>query len=208
MTRLCLTLALALAYACAAYGDYSIVQSQTAPTYSTTLNFDEPGGPTGVGLPNDAFLASHGVTELMAGDGNNVVQDNTPSGAWLGTGNSFFGNFGIFMKFENDLTAFSGNIWDPAGPPSPFGGGMGVFVFDDDVEVASYFGEPAWGGIGDAAIDITTSGGMVFDEVRILGFGFPNTTYGDDFSWDVVPEPSCGLLLVCAGILVARLRRR
>lgn len=204
-----LSLALVLGVSSLALGDYKITQGATPPTYSTTLNFDEPGGPTGE-VASDAFLTSHGVTELLAGDGVNIVGDNTAGGTqpWIGTGNSFFGNFGVFMKFENDLSAFSANIWDPSGPPSPFGGGFSVFVFDDDVEVASYSGEPAWGGIGDPAVDITTSGGMVFDEVRILGFGFPATTYADDLSWNVVPEPSCGLLVLLASLLMTALRRK
>jgi hypothetical protein len=204
-----LSLALACLISCAAYGDYTIMQGATPTTYSTTLNFDEPGGPTG-NISPDAF-ASIGISELQAGDGLPMVGDNTLGGAqpWVGKGNSFAGGAGIFIKFENDLSEFSANIWDASGPPSPFGGGFGVFVFNDDSEVASYFGEPAWGGIGDPAVDITTSGGMVFDEVRILGFGNPlTTTYGDDFSWNVVPEPGSYLLLSLAGVLMLRLRRR
>ncbi|MEM8677992.1 MAG: hypothetical protein AAGF97_01445 [Planctomycetota bacterium] len=184
----------------------TISQVATPTTYSTTLNFDEPGGPSGIGLPDDAFLAN-GITALVAGDSNNVVQDNTGDGPWIGTGQSFFGNFGIFATFENDLSEFSANVWDPAGPPGPFGGGMGIFVFDDGVEVASSFITPAWGGIGDAGIEITTSGGMVFDEVRMLGFGFPATTYGDDFSWNVVPEPD-GTIVFCLAAISGLICRR
>ncbi len=110
------------------------------------------------------------------------------------------------MKFASDLTEFSGNFWDPSGGP-PIGG-FGVFVFNNDLEIASYFGTPAWGGIGDPAIDITTSGGMVFDEVRVLGFGFIPTTFADDLSWNAVPEPSCVLLLALSGIWAVCFRRR
>lgn len=40
---------LVVGLATAANADYSFSQSaDQAPTYSTTLNFDEPGGPTGV----------------------------------------------------------------------------------------------------------------------------------------------------------------
>ena len=184
----------------------TISQGQTAPTYSNTLNFDEPGGPTG-SLPADAFL-SYGITSLQAGDGNNFVGDNTAGQPWVGTGNSFFGNFGVFINFANDLTEFSVNIWDPSGPPSPIFGGLSVFVFNDGVQVADVFTEPAWGGLGDPAFNITTSGGMVFDEVRILGNGFLPTTYADDLSWNVVPEPSCGLLCGLASLLLVRFRRR
>ncbi len=191
------------------YANATVTISQAAmPTaYSTSLNFDEPGGPTGVGLPSDAFLAN-GITALNAGDGNNVVQDNTAGQPWVGTGNSFFGNFGVFATFANDLTEFSANVWDPSGPPGPIGGGLGVFVFDDGVEVASAFLEPAWGGLGLPAIDVTTSGGMVFDEVRMLGFGFDPTTYADDLSWNVVPEPSSSTLIFCLALVGWFARRR
>src|SRR3546814_9914877 len=52
---------------------------------------------------------------------------------------------------SSDL-AFSIQAWDPSGPPSPFGGGLGVFVFDDGVEVGSGFFTPAWGEIGRAHV--------------------------------------------------------
>ena len=206
-----LAIAVGLLVPQAARATVTISQVASPTTYSTTLNFDEPGGPTGIGLPSDAFLASHGITALDAGDGNNVVADNTDlmsgGGPWIGTGNSFFGNFGIFATFENDLSEFSANIWDPSGPPSPFGGGMGIFVFDDGAEVANSFITPAWGGLGDPGIEITTSGGMVFDEVRILGFGFPATTYGDDFSWNVVPEPT-STTVFCLALICGLIGRR
>ncbi len=205
-TTVTLLLAIASSMPAIAFGNYTITQSATPTTYSTTLNFDEPGGPTGIGLPDNAF-DSYGISALVAGDGNNVVADNTVAGPWIGTGNSFFGNFGVFITFAGDLTEFSTNVWDPSGKPSPFGGGLGVFVFDDGVEVTSFFTEPAWGGLGDPAIDIAASGGMVFDEVRILGFGFGPTTYVDDLSWNLVPEPGCGLLTIAFGILIG-LRRR
>ena len=108
--------------------------------------------------------------------------------------------------FDNDLDGFSSRVWDPSGAPSPFGGGFGVFVFDDGVEVGSYFGTPAWGGLGDEWINVTATGGMKFDEVRILGFGFGPTTLVDDLSWNVVPAPaSVGLLGLAA---IGGMRRR
>lgn len=124
----------------------------------------------------------------------------------LGDGNSFFGNFGIFLTFDDDVTEFSAQVWDPSGPPSPFGGGLGVFVFNDGVEIASYFGEPAWAGLGDSWFDIAATDGMVFDEVRILGFGFTPTTYADNLSWNPVPAPGALALLGLAGL--SRRRRR
>jgi hypothetical protein len=191
-----------------AWAGYAITQAPTAPSYlGMTLNFDEPGGPTGIVTP-DAWLVSHGLT-IQAGDGTPWVDDwATITGQpWLGDANSFYGNFGVFMNFESDLAALSLEVWDPSGPPSPFGGGLYVYLFDDGVQVA--FGEytPAWGGIGDTWYDITANGGDVFDEVRILGFGFNPTTYADNLSWDVVPGPGSLALLAVAG-LVSRRRRR
>lgn len=185
----------------------TVTQGSSAPTYGTTLNFDEVGGPTGV-VGTDAW-AGIGLTELQAGDGVPFVSDATalPGFGWLGTGNSFLGNFGIFMTFDSDLTNFSGQIWDPSGPPSPFGGGLVIFLFNDGVEVFGDAYTPAWGGIGDTWFDISATGGMVFDEIRILGFGFNPTTYGDNFSWNAVPTPGSVALLGSAGLLAARRRR-
>jgi hypothetical protein len=201
-----LTLAAALISA-QALGGITITQNNTGATYTDyTLNFDEPGGPTGF-IPPDTWLLSHGLT-IQAGDGNGQVEDwATLTGQpWIGTGNSYFGNFGVFMNFQPDLTEFAVQIWDPSGPPGPMGGGLAVYVFDDGVEVASLFTTPAWGGIGDEWFDITTDGGDTFDEVRILGWGFFPTTYADNLSWNVIPEPG-SLMLLAAG-LVTVLRRR
>ena len=196
-----------LATLCApAAGSITVTQGSSAGSYATTLTFDESGGPTGA-VATDAW-AGIGITELQSGDGLPLVDDfsSAPGQGWLGAGNAFFGNFGVFMTFDTDLSAMSFQAWDPSGPASPFGGGLGVFVFNDGVEVGSSFGTPAWGGVGDAWFDITTSGGMVFDEVRILGFGFGPTTYVDNLSWTAVPAPaSAGVLAL--GLVGARRRR-
>lgn len=185
----------------------TISQAASGTTYGTTLNFDEPGGPTGPGIAQDAW-AGIGLANMAAGDGNNFVGDNAAlSGPWIGTGNSFFGNFGVFMTFDSDLTNFSGQVWDPSGPPSPFGGGVGIFVFNDGNQVADLFIEPSWGGFGDEWIDISTADGMVFDEVRILGFGFDPFTYVDNLSWNAVPTPSSVALLGFGGLIGSRRRR-
>lgn len=185
----------------------TVTQDSSGTTYGTTLNFDEMGGPTGPGIANNAW-AGIGLADMAAGDGNNFVGDNaTLFGPWIGSGNSFFGNFGVFMTFDSDLTAFSGQVWDPSGPPSPFGGGGLVAVFNDGAEVANFGFEPAWGGFGDTWIDISTSGGMVFDEVRILGFGFDPTTFVDNLSWNAVPAPSSAAILALGGFVGARRRR-
>lgn len=180
----------------------TITQGASGATYGTTLNFDEVGGPTGV-VATDAW-AGLGLAEMQAGDG--VPQVFDPAEPWIGDGNAFYGNFGVFMTFSTDLTNFSGQIWDPSGPPTFIGGGFGVFVFNDGVEVGFYSGEPAWGGLGDSWIDVTATDGMVFDEVRILGFGFFPTTYADNLSWNPVPAPGSLAFLGLAGLAGSRRR--
>ncbi len=188
-------------------GAITVSQGSSAITYSTTLNFDELGGPTGA-VSTDAWAAL-GVTELQSGDGAPSVGDNSGAGPWIGTSNSFFGNFGIFMTFDSDLTNFSAQIWDPSGPGSFFGGGMIGVAFNDGVEVGSFFSDagPAWGGLGDEWWDFTATDGDVFDEIRILGFGFSPTTYGDNMSWNAVPTPSSIAILGFAGVATSRRRR-
>lgn len=190
-----------------AMATYTTTQSgAAAPTYATTLTFDEVGGPVGT-VPTDSW-AGIGLASIISGAGDTSVGDNdTPNGGWgLGTGNSFYGPFGVFMTFGTDLDAMSFQAWDPSGAPGPFGGGAAVVILDDGVEVGSLFFEPAWGGIGDTWINIEATGGMVFDEVRVLGFGFFPTTVVDNLSWNAVPAPSaCGVLAIGA---MAALRRR
>ena len=199
-------IALAAGLSTSAMATYTVTQTNApAPTYSTTLNFDEPGTPTGT-VPTNTW-AGIGLAEMQAGDSNPVVDDFSAFNPWINDGNAFFGNFGVFMTFSTDLTELSGQFWDPSGPPSPFGGGMGIFIFNDGVEVANAFVTPAWGGIGDSWIDITTSGGMVFDEVRVLGFGFSPTTYADNLSWNAIPSPGAAALFGFAGLASIRRRR-
>ena len=190
-----------------AFGGYTITQGSSAPTYTTTLNFDEPGGPTGSVAPN-AF-ASYGLADLQAGDGNEYVDDVSllPGYSWLGTGNSFQGHYGVFMQFDSDLTEFSTQFWDPSGPPSFFGGGAILFLFNDGVQLDDYLSfEPAWGGVGDEWLNVTTDGGSVFDEIRILGYGFFPESHVDNMSWNAVPAPGSAIALGALGL--AGLRRR
>ncbi len=197
----------AAASGASALASITVTQGVSAPQYTgTTLNFDEPGTPTGV-VPATTWQASHGVT-IQAGDSVPVVGDFAPGAGWpLGTANSYFGNFGVFMTFEQDLTEISFQAWDPSGPPSPFGGGLVVFVFNDGVEVAAAPFTPAWGGVGNSWYNITTADGMVFDDVRVLGFGFGPTTYVDNLSWNAVPTPGALAILGVAGGAFLRRRR-
>ncbi len=194
----------------------TITQGPTAPTYSTTLNFDEPGGPTGANVPNNSWAgAPYNIIEFQSGEGSNFVGDNNVAVTNFATSpnstNSYYGPFGVFIRFANDLTELSFNAWDSSGAPSPIGGGMGVILIkdgDDANPVAFEVFNPAFAGLGDSAYNITTTAGTVFDEVRILGFGFPADTYVDNFSWNVVPEPSCGLFLAMGTLLLSGWRRR
>ena len=184
--------------------DIAVTQTNDpATTYATTLNFDAAA--TGAAA-TDAW-AGLGLASIDAGAGGGVVVDDWSSivGPWIGTGNSILGNFGIFMTFGDDLTNFSGQIWDPSGGP-PLGG-FGVFVFNDGVEVANSIIEPAWGGVGDSWIDISATDGMVFDEVRLLGFGFDPSTFADNLSWNSVPAPSGLAVLGLGGMVMTRRRR-
>lgn len=181
-----------------ALASVTITQGSSAPSYTTTLDFDEAGGPTGT-VSSDAWQ-SIGIAELLAGDGNGNVNDwaTVLGEPWLGDGNSLLGNFGVFLTFANDVTEMSLQAWDPSGAPTPFGGGFGVFAFNDGVEVANFVGEPAYGGVGDEWYNIIASGGMVFDEVRLLGFGFAPETFVDNLSWNVAPVPVPGALILLA----------
>jgi len=183
-------------------------QNAAAPTYATTLNFDEVGGPTGA-APTDSWAGINlANADTGVGGGFQVDDWDTALGGWgLGSGNAAYGPFGIFMAFGGDLTEFSTQAWDTSGPPSPFGGGMGIFVFQNGVEVANGFFNPAYGGVGDSWYDITSANGHKFDEVRILGFGFPADTFVDNLSWNSVPTPASAALLGLGGLVATRRRR-
>jgi uncharacterized protein (TIGR03382 family) len=108
------------------------------------------------------------------------------------------------MQFGADVTEFSAQYWDSSGPAVGFGGGAAVVALNDGVELGFVFlTNPAFGGVGDTWIHITTDGGMVFDEVRFVGFGFFPEAYVDNISWNAVPAPAsvmvAGLALAAAG---------
>lgn len=188
-----------------ASADVVISQGDSAPTYSTTLNFNEPGQPTGSVSPS-YWQAGYGVT-IAAGDGNPIVNDwSAVYGPWLGTGNSLFGNFGVFMTFDNDVTEFSGQVWDPSGPPTPISGGMAVVALLDGAEVAFTVVTPAWGTDAGSWFNIVGTGGSTFDELRFVGFGFTPETFVDNLSWTAVPTPGAIAILGLAG-LAGRRRR-
>lgn len=184
-----------------------------APTYHTTLTFDEPGGPVGAGVPSNAWADSHGISALDAGDGFSYVHElhDQPGFGWLPDNNVFQGNFGVFITFEESLTAFSAQVWDNAGPnipPFP-GGGMIVALHNDGAEVAqTLIQTPAFGPSGDSWFDITASGGLVFDEVRFVGqINGGAMTIINDISFNTIPAPGTGVMIAGCGLLSARGRR-
>lgn len=185
-------------------------QEAAAPTYSTTLNFDEVGGPTG-NVPGGAWQGSHGVTSLVDGVDTVNVGDHATTLAlpWLGTGNSAEGVFGLYMNFDNDLTEFSAQVWDNSGPATFFGGGALAVALDNGAEVGSLFIDfPTFSATGPTWLNITTDGGTVFDEVRIVGFGNVSpTAYMDNASWNAVPEPGTLAMFALGGLVIARRRK-
>ena len=184
-------------------------QAAPAPTYATLLNFDEPGGATGANVPNSSWSAAPWyIPTLQSGEGTNFVGDNSAS-TGQGT-NSYYGPYGVFINFGQDLTEISFQAWDSSGPPSPFGGGMIVALINDGNEGSPVFVQsytPAYGGAGNSWFNITTAGGTVFDEVRVLGNGFFPQTYMDNISWNAVPEPTSLALLGLGGLALIRRRR-
>ncbi|MFG0314963.1 MAG: hypothetical protein ACF8LL_12380, partial [Phycisphaerales bacterium] len=145
-TQLTTLLGLGLA-ASASLAGVDISVGASAPTYGTTLNFDEPGGPTGEFIPNDAW-SGIGISAITAFDGNNIVNNlsSTPGYGWLPDNNVFVGNFGVAFEFENDVTEFSAQVWDNAGPADFISGGMIAVAERDGVEVGSFFWEfPVFG---------------------------------------------------------------
>jgi MYXO-CTERM domain-containing protein len=183
-----------------------VQQAGPAPTYATTLNFDEAGGPTGNNVPGASWTGI-GITSFVSGEGNNSVSNQSGTFPWLPSNNVYWGPFGVFMNFSNDLSAISFQAWDTSGPPSPFGGGMGVILLNNGVEVGGQVFNPAWGGVGNTWYHVTTTAGSSFDEVRVVGFGFPAESFVDNISWNAVPGPGSLALLGLAGLVGKRRRR-
>ncbi|MCK6478008.1 MAG: hypothetical protein L6Q35_14385 [Phycisphaerales bacterium] len=203
-----LAVGMVLGLTSAAQAAVTVTQGASAPTYATTLNFDEVGGPTGEVMGSE--WSAIGLSSLIGGAGVQVVnQFNTGPGMfWLGEGNAFGAPWGAFMTFSNDLTAFSCQYWDTSGPATMMGGGAIVVALSNGVEVGSLFiTDPAWGGVGDTWVNIVADGGSTFDEIRLVGFGFFPEAYADNMSWDAVPAPAGAALLGLGGLAMARRRR-
>jgi hypothetical protein len=200
---------LALALATPAFADVTVTRTAgPAPTYATSLNFDEAGGPSGSNVPTNSW-APIGLSNIDIGvGGGGFVGNLNGTFPWMPDNNVYGGAFGVFMNFSGSLSEFSSQIWD-SGAAGPFGGGLGVVVLNDNVELAfETWSDTPWGGIGDTWFNITTTDGTVFDEVRIVGFGFNTETYVDNMSWNAVPAPAALALLAFAGLLGSTRRRR
>jgi hypothetical protein len=202
--------ALTVAGAAPAIASVTVTNGSSAPTYTNTLTFDEVGGPTGTNLPTNSW-ASVGITTLQSGDvvSNAIVDPATvPGWEFAGGDNAFFGTFGVFINFEQDLTAASFQHWTDAGPATFSSGGALVVALNDGVEVGDLFiSNPAFGGFGQEWFNIVATDGMVFDEIRMLGFSFFPTSLMDNLSWQVVPTPGSGAIIALAGVAALRRRR-
>lgn len=191
-----------------AMASVTVTQGTSAPTYSTQLTFDEPGGP--LGDVADTSWDAMGISQLTGGAGLQRVEafNTNPGFGWCGTGNAAYLPWGAFISFSGDVTGFSTRYWDSSGPADIMSGGAIVVALKDGAEVGSLFlTDPAYGGVGDEWINIVASGGSSFDEVRLVGFGFFPEAYLDNLSWDAVPAPSAGTLALVGALAAGRRRR-
>ncbi|HVZ93092.1 MAG TPA: hypothetical protein VG797_01135 [Phycisphaerales bacterium] len=203
-----LLIAGAAAIAANAHGAVNITRPASLPVYSTTLNFDEPGGPTGP-VPTTSWSAI-GLSTITTGVGSlpNVANWATAYGVtWLGSANSVYGSFGMTLTFDSDLSALAANYWDTSSTFSPIGGGgCRIRALNNGVEVASLFiNNPTFTMNENPRIDIQATDGAVFDTVEFAGFGFTPDAFLDNISWTAVPAPGAALLPLVG---LAGLRRR
>ncbi len=186
---------------------YVITQGPTAPQYAGyQVDFDQPDDPVGA-IVGDEWQGSHGIT-FMAGTGDGGVVDDWDAvyGPWgLGTGNSHWGSFGTFVNFDYAVQEMSFEAWNNG--TDPWMGGIGIYVFNEGVEVAFLGTTPAWAGAGDSAFNIVGTDGDSFDEIRIIDWDFASVgMFTDNYSWNAVPGPGALSLLALAA--VASRRRR
>lgn len=188
----------------------TITYSNSAPTYENTLNFDEVGGPIGGPLPTNAF-ASHGVTMMTGGLNGPFIAPGAVVQPFLGVDNMWIGaDFGAFITFDQPITQFSCQYWDDAGPATFFAGGaiIAAVLNGDEANLTSIFVDnPTYSENGPTWVNIVATGGMTFNEVRLVGIGFPVAFANvDDLSW-TVPSPSAAALLGLGGLAATRRRR-
>jgi len=196
----------AAAVASSANAAGTFTQSSTAnpfPDFAAT--FDEPGIPVApTMLPTD-YYASQGMTYINSGalDGN--VDDYTALfGFPIGTGYSYFCNFGINMEFAFPITGLDMQFYDPSGAPNPISGGAVFVTYNNGNPVDVWSFTPAWGGVGDEwlHVDIPLSDGI--DAISVFGNGFTPTGFADNISW--APTPGSLALLGLGGVVTRRRR--
>lgn len=193
-----------------AHAAITITQGSSAPTYTDhDVNFDEAGAPTGaVGDPFTYYQGSDGIS-FGSGNGFLGVEDwDTLEGidGGEGDGNQLAGGFSVRMLFDEDINEISWQGWANGSAAPPFGG-INVFVFKDDVQIASYTGISPFGGVGDEWFNI--SGDEGFDEIRFFNGAFNSfTTFVDNISWsNPIPAPGAIALFGLAGLAGTRRRR-
>lgn len=202
-----------LANSVSAIGAVNVTQGATGPTYATTLTFDEPGTPAGL-VATDYWHDSKGVDfQVFEFPGQKPLISNvtaTPGYGWLGTGNSAYGDYGFELDFVSPLTAFSGSVYDPSGPPTFFGGGFVVDIMSGATDLNANAYTAAWGGVGKPVFNVTTTAGSTFNKVILFGNGQDPTTYIDNLSWTVAvsPEPTSLLALATGGLSLLHRSRR
>lgn len=190
----------------AASAAVSITNPATGTTYSTVLNLDAPGTPTGL-VPSNTW-SSLGVTITDGVNGPNTVVGNFSNlYPWLPNQNTIAGAFGNFISFDSVITNFSCQLW---APPSggPFGGGAVISALDangnfiDGVSITA-----AWGGLGNTWINIDATAG---DGIRGLyidsGSWIGEEAFITNLSWNAVPAPGA-LALLGLGLAGSRRRR-
>lgn len=189
-----------------------------APTYSSTLDFDEAGGPTGLPIAPGA-LTSRGVSIATGNEGCNVASGNVLLGTtFLPANNQAISSSYLDFTFSQDMNAFSVQFWESAPNASPFGsGGARIDLFNHGAYVDSLFiTNPFWqSNLGQAGtlptwFNVVGAPGQVWDQVVFNGFGNPfgsDVAAVDNMSWNSVPTPGA-VALLGLGVLGAGRRRR
>jgi hypothetical protein len=195
-----------------AQGGYTITQTfDPGPVYTGhEITFDDPGVPVGVVMdPWTFYQASDGIS-FTSGNGFLVADDwDALEGidGGEGDGNQLNGGFSVRMLFDTDVTELSWQGWANGSPAPPLGG-INVFLFKDDVQVAGYTGIAPFAGVGDEWFNVVADGGDTFDEVRFFNGAFSSfNSYVDNITYNTVPGPGVLALLGLAGLCGTRRRR-
>lgn len=203
------TLAMLAFCAAPSFAAFAISQGPAGsnPVYTTTLGFDVAAP----GNTNPGDFSGTGISSLASGTGVQILDDYT--GLGYGENQSLFMPFGAFIDFAVPVDAVSIQAWETSGAASPFGGGA-ILEIRNQSDPQS--GPPLWSAPMDNTgnnpdISFTATGGMSFDQIRIVGFGFPSAdAYVDNLSFRaaVVPEPATSALGLIALLSFAGIIRR